>query len=386
VIGALVGGRYVVRERLGTGGMGVVYRARHEALGRTFALKLLRRDIVLEQESFQRFARETRITAQLRHPHLVEVVDVGELTCVELPSLGDLRQPYFVMELLEGQTLGDAMREGPMDPRRVATIGAQVAAALAVAHEAGVIHRDLKPENVFLVRSGGPPLAKVLDFGVAKLLHAAKLTRPNTVFGTPYYMSPEQATDAPIDGRVDQYALGVVMYEALTGTVPFDDPTHLGVMRKHVEEAPVDVLTRMPDASNADVVGAIVMRCLAKRPEDRWASTHDLARALEQAADETWFAVRSSSFVGPLPEPSRLPRAPSQRPPSSPSLERPLAAVPSDEPAPAPRVASMEERAPRARALAPSRLSLERVLLLILAALLAIAALLAALVFSRGMA
>jgi serine/threonine-protein kinase len=292
------------------------------------------------------------------------------------------------MELLEGQTLGDAMREGPMDPRKVATIGAQVASALAVAHEAGVIHRDLKPDNVFLVRSGGPPLAKVLDFGVAKLLHAAKLTRPNTVFGTPYYMSPEQATDAPIDGRVDQYALGVVMYEALTGAVPFDDPTHLGVMRKHVEEPPVDVLARMPDASNADVVGAIVMRCLAKRPEDRWESTHELARALEQAADETWFAVRSSSFVGPLPEPSRLPRAPSRRPPSSPALELPRAAVPSyaPAPAPAPHIASTDERSPRSGALEPSRPSLERMLLLILAALLAIAELLAALVFSRGMA
>jgi len=286
LLGVTLGGRYQVQAVLGQGGMGTVYHVKHAVLGRAFALKVLRREIVVDPESVRRFMQEARVTASIEHANMIEVIDFGEVTEAELPSLKRAKQPYFVMELLQGETLADVIaRQGSVAPEQVAAVFAEVASALSAAHERGVVHRDLKPDNVFLVSLGaGKCRAKVLDFGVAKLLSGAKLTRKGTVFGTPYYMSPEQASGGDIDGRADQYALGVVMYEALSGRVPFDDDNHMGVMTKHIFAEPEPIQVVVPDPARLGALGPIVMRCLQKRVEARFATTAELAAALSALA------------------------------------------------------------------------------------------------------
>jgi serine/threonine-protein kinase len=281
LLGKTLGGRYIVESILGKGGMGTVLRVRHASLGRRFALKVLRREIVVDPASVERFLQEAKIMASVRHPNLVEVTDFGELTHQDLPSLGNLKQPFFVMELLEGETLADLLRRGgPLDARTAARLFERVADALAVAHDKGVVHRDLKPDNIFLMPSPSGPVPKVLDFGVAKLVGASKLTRAGIVFGTPYYMAPEQATGQPVDGTTDQYSLGVVMYEALSGAVPFDGDTHMGVMTKHAFVAPEPLLAVVREPERLGAIAPIVMRCLEKRPEARYASARQLGEAL----------------------------------------------------------------------------------------------------------
>ncbi|NUP14150.1 MAG: protein kinase [Polyangiaceae bacterium] len=331
LVGLTLGGRYVVESILGQGGMGTVYRVRHAMIGRPFALKVLRREIVIEAESVRRFVQEAKIAAGIRHDNLIEVTDFGEVTSADLPSLKTLKQPFFVMELLEGNTVAELIAErGSLEPRVVAEVFRQVAEGLAVAHEGGVVHRDLKPDNVFLLKStpranaasGAATRAarakeglrvKVLDFGVAKLASGGKMTRQGTVFGTPYYMSPEQASGLPIDGRADQYALGVVMYEALSGRVPFDDDAYMGVMTKHLfaEPEPIQAVVKNPEKLGS--LGPIVMRCLEKRPENRFASMRELARALAAVLVED-----ASTVDAPVPALSNATGAPRQQ--SAPAL------------------------------------------------------------------
>jgi len=282
LVGKVLGGRYIVEAVIGKGGMGTVLRVRHSTLGRKFALKVLRREIVVDPPSVERFLQEAKIMASIRHPNLVEVTDFGELTRVDVPELGNFKQPFFVMELLEGETLADLLiRGGPLDARTAARIFKDVADALAAAHDKGVVHRDLKPDNIFLASTAaGRPTPKILDFGVAKLVGASKLTRAGVVFGTPYYMSPEQATGQTVDHRTDQYALGIVMYEALTGVVPFDDDTQMGVMTKHAFVTPEPITAVVKDPRRLGAIAPIVMRCLEKRPEARFADTRELAAIL----------------------------------------------------------------------------------------------------------
>ncbi len=281
LLGKTLAGRYIVESIIGKGGMGTVLRVRHASLGRRFALKVLRREIVVDPASVERFLQEAKIMASIRHPNLVEVTDFGELTRQDLPALGNLKQPFFVMELLEGETLADLLRRGgPLDARTAAVLFERVADALAVAHDKGVVHRDLKPDNIFLVPSPAGPVPKVLDFGVAKLVGASKLTRAGIVFGTPYYMAPEQATGQAVDGKTDQYSLGVVMYEALSGAVPFEGDTHMGVMTKHAFVAPEPLLAVVREPQRLGAIAPVVMRCLEKRPEARFPSARELGQAL----------------------------------------------------------------------------------------------------------
>ncbi|MFO0556230.1 MAG: serine/threonine-protein kinase [Polyangiaceae bacterium] len=295
LLGLTLGGRYVVESILGQGGMGTVYKVRHAVIGRRFALKVLRREIVVDAESVRRFIQEAKIAASVKHDGLIEVTDFGEVTAEDVPTLGTAKQPYFVMELLEGETLAARIiRDGPMPARTLAAIMSRAALALAKAHEGGIVHRDLKPDNVFLLAGEEPPKVKVLDFGVAKLLSGARFTRKGTVFGTPYYMSPEQAAGHEIDGSTDQYALGVVMYEALSGRVPFDDDTHMGVMTKHVFAEPEPIEHVVVDPAALGPLGPIVMRCLEKRPEARFSTMVELSRALENAFD----VGKSAPFEG----------------------------------------------------------------------------------------
>lgn len=285
LIGRELAGRYRIERVLGEGGMGKVYAARHVTIDRKCAVKVLRRELALERETVERFLEEAKITARLEHPHVVSVTDFGELDERELPGLGDTKLPWFVMDLLEGESLAERLRrEKLLDPAEVAAIGRACAEGLACAHGHGVVHRDLKPDNVFLARrEDGASRVVLLDFGVAQVASGSRRTRKGMTFGTPHYMSPEQATAGALDGRSDQYALGVILYECLAGEVPFADETFMGVLTKHLVAAPVP-LERVVDPSRLGQLGAIVARCLEKKPEARHADAAELAEAL--AAEE----------------------------------------------------------------------------------------------------
>lgn len=284
LLGKILGGRYRVESVLGEGGMGTVYRVAHVALDRHFALKILRRDVAQDPELCARFLREAKAAAAIGHPNIVAVSDFGELEPAELGVSGSTRVPYFVMELLRGESLARLLaRERRLSAARIGSIMMDAASALAAAHEAGVVHRDLKPDNVFLSRLGDREIVKLLDFGVAKIAGVGRLTRAGMVFGTPHYMSPEQAAGSPLDERADIYALGVIMYECFSGRVPFEADTYMGVLTKHMFAEPEPIDRVVPDPGCLGACGSIVMRCLAKRPDDRFSSMKEVAAALREA-------------------------------------------------------------------------------------------------------
>jgi len=274
LMGTLVDQRYEVVAAIGEGGMGTVYKVRHAALGRPFAMKVLRRDLASDEKLAARFIQEAKATAAVKHPNVVAITDFG--------SLPDGR-PYFVMELCVGQTLSQALKaEGPLDPGRAARIGVKVARALAAAHEAGVIHRDLKPENVFLLSAAsGEVDVRVVDFGAALIVGGSRLTKTGIVFGTPHYMSPEQASGQAIDHRADIYALGIILYEMLTGHVPFEADTFMGVLSKHMfvsATPPSDALGK-PGALGA--LDEVALHAIEKHPDRRYLTMEALARDLD---------------------------------------------------------------------------------------------------------
>ncbi|WP_438001909.1 protein kinase [Sorangium sp. So ce185] len=282
LLGRTIDGRYEVQAVVGEGGMGTVYEVRHKSLGRLFALKVLRRDIAQDAELVARFIQEAKAAAAIGHPNIVAVSDFG---AIEVEP-GQPELPFFVMEFLTGTSLAALLRtERTLPAPRVGEIMLQCAAALGAAHAAGVIHRDLKPDNVYLVRNGDQEFVKLLDFGVAKVAGGKRLTRIGMVFGTPHYMSPEQAEGKRIDARADIYALGVLMYECFAGRVPFEADTYMGVLTKHMYMSPEPLEQVMPDASALGAFGPIVMRCLAKNPEERFSSMADLAAAIELAIE-----------------------------------------------------------------------------------------------------
>lgn len=272
-----VGDRYEVLEPLGEGGMGTVYKVRHITLDRSFAMKVLRRDLATDANLAKRFLQEARTTAAIKHPAVVAITDFGEM---------EDGIPYFVMELLEGETLATRIRaRGPLPPRTATRIAKQIAEGLGASHAAGVIHRDLKPDNIFLVgeRVGKGPEdeIRIVDFGAAKVIGGSKLTRPGIVFGTPYYMSPEQASGQTIDARADVYSLGILLYEMVTGRVPFEADTYMGVLTKHMFQAPARPV--VPAGIELGDLEAVVMRALQKDPSHRYGSMAEVIRALEQA-------------------------------------------------------------------------------------------------------
>ncbi|MGO9837035.1 MAG: serine/threonine-protein kinase [Polyangiaceae bacterium] len=289
LVGSTVDGRYEVLEILGEGGMGRVYRVRHVTLERAFAMKVLRRDLARDEDLGARFTHEAKATASVKHPNVVQINDFG--------SFPD-GIPYFVMELLVGHTLGEVIKAGgPIPAGRAVRIIKQVARALGAAHAAGVVHRDLKPDNVFLV--GGSVLdppelgraramlsdtadVRVVDFGASKIIGSSRLTRTGIVFGTPHYMSPEQASGVPVDHRADIYALGIIMYEMFTGRVPFEADTYMGVLTQHMFVQPVPPSQVSDAAKELGALEQITLVCLEKRPEDRFGSMEDLVDALDR--------------------------------------------------------------------------------------------------------
>jgi serine/threonine protein kinase/formylglycine-generating enzyme required for sulfatase activity len=292
LVGRILGGRYQLNEFIGSGGMGEIYRARRTHIGDTVAVKVLRADVVSNEKTRQRFYREARAAAMLHHPNAVVIHDFGEDT----DGLA-----YIVMELLVGRSLRQTLaEEGALDPLRTYGIVRQACAALEAGHRSGIVHRDVKPDNIILLsHDEDHDHVKILDFGIAKLRDKAldtlsvenNLTNVGTVIGTPNYMSPEQCQGEEADARSDLYSLGVVMYEMLTGVMPFIAKTPTGVAIKHVTEKPRPLRELQPDLPVE--VEAGVLRALEKAPDARPQSMLELARefaaALKQAGVTTTF-------------------------------------------------------------------------------------------------
>jgi serine/threonine-protein kinase len=278
LVGATVaGGRYQVLRLLGAGGMGAVYLARQVAMDRMVALKLIAPQAEAHgQEVVQRFHQEMRASAKIEHPNTIRVYDFGETD-------GRL---FLAMEYLEGRTLRRVLgADGPLPTARVIRIAIQIAKALGAAHEEGIVHRDLKPENVVLLdRYGDSDFVKVLDFGIARSLDATeqRMTATGAVIGTPAYMAPEQAAGRTVDGRTDLYALGVMLYEMVTGALPFTKPTAIALLVAHTTEPPPPVQERAPALPPR--LAALIMRLLAKDPVERPASATELLGLLEREA------------------------------------------------------------------------------------------------------
>ncbi|MCB9708547.1 MAG: serine/threonine protein kinase [Myxococcales bacterium] len=279
LVGKILDGRYEVQHVIGAGGMGVVYQARHTTLGKLLAVKVLRGDH-LDTSSMRRFKQEAQSASAIGHEHIVDVMDFGAL-----PD----GSTYFVMEYLAGISLKAALNASrtPFSVTRAIHVARQIGAALAEAHVRGVVHRDLKPDNVFLVKRGDDSdFVKVLDFGIAKVNSGTStLTRAGQVFGTPHYMAPEQCAGTHVDARTDIYALGVILYEMVSGSVPFEADNWMAILSLHLYEPP-QMLAEQPLAKNLPpALEAIIMKCLAKDPEHRYASMPDLIVDLERVYD-----------------------------------------------------------------------------------------------------
>jgi serine/threonine-protein kinase len=295
LIGRLIAGKYRIAERVGVGGMGAVYRARHEALDRLIAIKIMHRHVASEPSFAARFRREAQLASRIDHPSSIQVLDFG----TEPDGTS-----YLAMELVEGRDLVQLLAsEAPLSPARIVDILSQALAALAVAHELGVIHRDIKLENLLVVVRRGDDgattdLVKVCDFGIAKLQEPegeGAVERGRTtggiVLGTPEFMSPEQARGEVLDARSDLYAIGVVLYEMLTGELPFVATTALAVVLKQLHEAPLPPSVRAPSVHPE--LAELCLRVLSKRREDRPSSAREL-RSLLRAAIGLEDAVASA--------------------------------------------------------------------------------------------
>jgi eukaryotic-like serine/threonine-protein kinase len=280
-IGRLIDGRYQVVGRLGSGGMGIVYKVQHLRMGKIAAMKVMHRDLASDKDVVKRFRREAEAVSRLTHPNTVQTFDFGTAD-------GSL---YLVMEHVRGEDLGAILkRDGPMRFSRAAPILLQVCGALGEAHELGIIHRDLKPENILVTRTkDGHDHAKVLDFGLAKLGEREELsevTGRGEIIGTPYYMSPEQIRGEELDHRSDIYSLGAVMYRMLTGQAPFRASTPVGVLTKHLTDEPVPPSRARPELGIDARVDAVVLCALAKRREARWNDVDQLRGELELLGEE----------------------------------------------------------------------------------------------------
>jgi len=269
-------GEYLILGRIASGGCGTVYTAEHRVLARRAAVKVLHSQLASSPEMVERFVREARVVNHIRHPNIVDIYDFGEL---------EDKRPYFVMELLEGSSLGSIVeRRGRLTPAQALGYLEPVCDALAAAHAAGVVHRDLKASNVAVARDGDPPRVKLLDFGIAKLMRSAPGERGITAvgqrIGTPHAMAPEQIRGEAVDQRVDIYALGVLLYQLLTGRYPFISSDAVELERLHVEAPPPRPSALAPVSAEID---AVVLRCLEKRANRRFPNVSAFAEALRAA-------------------------------------------------------------------------------------------------------
>ena len=282
MLGTTLSGRYRLEARIGAGGMSTVYRALDQTLQRPVAIKLMNREVSTDSDQLERFRREARAVAQLSHPHIVGVIDASE----------DEGRPYIVFEYVEGETLKERIRrQGQLPVAEAVAYAIEIARALGAAHARHIVHRDVKPQNVLIDEEGS---AKVTDFGIARTLDEEGLTADGRVLGTTDYVSPEQALGQPVTGQSDLYSLGIVLYEMLTGEVPFKGENQVAVAMKHVREEIPDVQSKRPEISSA--LAVIVDTATAKRQEDRYADDAELIADLEDVlAIET---TRAGSATG----------------------------------------------------------------------------------------
>jgi serine/threonine-protein kinase len=296
LVGSTVAGRYKVIKLLGEGGMGQVYLAEHSAIEKRIALKVLRAEYAHKGDIVTRFQQEAISASRIKHPNVLDVFDFGQLEngCF-----------YLAMEFLDGNDLADELqRARVLTAPRALPIAMQICRALQAAHSKGVVHRDMKPENVFLQRTAdGEEIVKIVDFGIAQLkptneeAHAEstkhrKLTKTGMIFGTPEYMAPEQASGKHADLRCDIYAVGIILYELFTGTVPFTGETFLGVLTRHLNEVPAPMRTVFPDLQISGELEQVIMRALAKDPLQRFQSMNELASALAGTPEGQFSGLR----------------------------------------------------------------------------------------------
>src|ERR671917_2114282 len=293
----MVDGRYRVIRRIGSGGMADVYEAEDTQLGRRIALKLLYSRFAEDAEFVERFRREASSAAGLNHPHVVQVFDRGRWDGT----------PYIAMELLEGRNLKQIVREhGALEPALAVDIVLQILKAARFAHRRGVVHRDIKPHNVIVDEEGR---AKVTDFGIARA-GASDMTETGSIMGTAQYLSPEQAQGHPVDARSDLYATGIVLYELLTGTLPFDADSPVTIALKQVSEDPLPPRQRTPAVPPA--LDAVVLRALQKDPADRYQDAVQFIAALRGRRPRR--ARPSRSPCRPVPATRRSPSSRVLRP------------------------------------------------------------------------
>jgi eukaryotic-like serine/threonine-protein kinase len=305
VLGTLLGGRYRLDAQIGRGGMSTVYRAFDTVLERLVAIKLMNREIASDSDQLERFRREARSVAQLSHPHIVTVIDAGE----EASSDGHhpaVAAPYIVLEYVEGETLKDLIRrEGPLEVPQAIAYSIEIARALGAAHERMIVHRDVKPQNVLISAEGG---AKITDFGIARSLTEEGLTVAGRVLGTTDYVSPEQALGQPVTGQSDLYSLGVVLYEMLTGEVPFRGDSPVAVAMRHVREELPDVQLLRPEvsAATASVLDRAVAKDLSRRYPDAATMVADLEEVLAVEASRSGQATGEvTTVIRTLPKTAR---------------------------------------------------------------------------------
>ena len=307
-IGLEIGGRYRLEEVVGRGSSSTVYRAFDVVLERVVAVKLMHLARAEDANQLERFRREARAMARLVHPNIVSVIDAGEqeLGGEVGAAEGTSCAPYIVFEYVEGETLGARIRrEGPLEIQQALAYAIEIGRGLQAAHERGIVHRDVKPQNVLLSEEGG---AKVSDFGIARTLSEEGLTLGGRVLATTDYVSPEQALGEPVTGQSDVYSLGVVLFEMLTGTLPFKAPSPVAVAMRHVREELPDVQTLRPEVSAA--TAAVVERATAKSPDRRYASARAMVEDLEEVlAIETsragQAAGEATAVLRTVPAPTR---------------------------------------------------------------------------------
>ena len=285
LVGAVLAGRYVVKGRIGEGGMGLVYEGLHRDIDKQVAIKVLRDDLSRRPEVVARFRQEAKSASRIGHENIVDISDFGETT---------RGASYFVMEFLDGEDLANVLgREVTVDAERACAIVLQCCRALSATHAKGIVHRDIKPENIFLTkRDGVDDFVKIVDFGIAKMSDietdgapGRKLTKTGMIFGTPEYMSPEQAAGKDSDHRVDVYALGIILYECMAGGVPFEGDTFMGVLTQHLFAELPPITEVNPNAKVSPELELVIRKALAKDPADRYQDTEELAEAITCALD-----------------------------------------------------------------------------------------------------
>jgi serine/threonine-protein kinase len=296
LIGSTLSGKFLINRKVGQGGMGAVYEATHTQLGKRVAVKVLLEKYAQREAIVKRLRQEAQLASSVGNEHIIDITDIG--------TTEDGRT-YVVMEFLEGESLAECLgREIKLSEQRILKVISQAASALAAAHAKGVVHRDIKPENLFLLKRKEQDFVKVVDFGISKSLRASgeeevqRLTQTGMVLGTPLYMSPEQARgDDELDARVDIYALGVIMYECATGTVPFVGNNYLSVISQVLNETPKPIRELRPEIS--DEFEAVVGKAMEKNKTERYASANEMLADLSALLDDPTHSTERARITGP---------------------------------------------------------------------------------------